>query len=46
MKKLVSALLCALLLAAALLAGGCGDKSELRAVTLNEVPRSVYYAPL
>ncbi len=46
MKKLVSALLCALLLAAALLAGGCGDKSELRAVTLNEVTRSVFYAPL
>jgi NitT/TauT family transport system substrate-binding protein len=44
MKK-VFTLLLAVLIAAALF-GGCSQKQELRDVTLNEVTRSVFYAPL
>ena len=45
MKKLVSFALC-LLLGAAFLLCGCDKQGELRHVTLNEVTRSVFYAPL
>jgi len=45
MKKLISFALC-LLLSAAFLLCGCDKQSELRHVTLNEVTRSVFYAPL
>ena len=45
MKKLVCFSLC-LLLSATLLLCGCDKQNELRHVTLNEVTRSVFYAPL
>ncbi|MDR0841005.1 MAG: ABC transporter substrate-binding protein [Christensenellaceae bacterium] len=43
MKKITVLLLCGLLLVAA---AACTQKSDLRQVTLNEVTRSVFYAPL
>ena len=45
MKKLTSLVLC-LLLCTAFLFCGCGKQEDLRHVTLNEVTRSVFYAPL
>lgn len=44
MKRVLVLLLAAFLVA--VLACGCAPKKELRAVTLNEVTRSVFYAPL
>ncbi len=44
MKKVFTLLLAVLFVAA--LFGGCSQKQELRDVTLNEVTRSVFYAPL
>ncbi len=44
MKRILSLALC--LLFSALLLPGCGSGSELRHVTINEVTRSVFYAPL
>ena len=47
MKRIVALLLFVLTLCACALIGGCAEKQEgLRKITLNEVTRSVFYAPL
>ena len=47
MRRIVCVLLCALMAMSACLLCACGSKEkELRAVSLNEVTRSVFYAPL
>ncbi len=46
MKKAACILLCALMLLFTMMGAGCAKEAALREVTLNEVTRSVFYAPL